>query len=634
MDQLSNIKKLGVIVLATKYLENLNLPTSRMISAAARALGVSRKTGYEAAQRIEKALLDHPGQKPGEEGALQREVFLLRIQNQVLRYERDNRNVRFAANGPHLPRDAKSLCVRILRDFKDKLSLGDIAAAIGVAPSSLSRWDSEADSDCRFPAKPEQRGRHRHAKPQDAQQVVEAFKNLTEDTTLEEFTKQYNAEHADTPLDRRTITRILQAAGLYTPEARRKRSDKDYHGEVAVYFPGAQAAVDGKKTTVRFTAAPEQSVTLVKEVAVDIASGAIVGDALVPHENGDGVRRVVVKAREECQSLLAVLADNRSSNTAPKTQWAMEEHSELGTIFTFPYHARTNGHVEGLFGRFSRIVDTIEIDDTSRETMARSIVETVWRIFIGFHNWSPRARLDGKSPLEYLRTYTVLPHEVEKARKGLADQQQRSRKSREPHPRLSDPAFRSLVTRVLAEHQFDRIKLEKALKSLVHYDRSVIESASCAFSAYSKRDGFDEKKRHFAYFMGIVKNKQKSLDENRRNAAADVLRAQRLLDEGAGEREAVEQEEQTEREDLRTQPEVVILTYAQMLMRGRFRLLKQKCLRRIREALRSLRSLERATTQGLEKLTLSIRTLPDFAEDVKEHMIRLLSEECEKLTGT
>ena len=92
-------------------------------------------------------------------------------------------------------------------------------------------------------------------------------------------------------------------------------------------------------------------------------------------------------------------------------------------------------------------------------------------------------------------------------------------------------------------------------------------------------------------------------------------------------------EEQKEREDLRTQPEVVILTYAKMLMRGRFRLLKQKCLRRIKEGLRSLRSLERATTQGLEKLTLSIRTLPDFAEDVKENMIRLLSDEYEKVMG-
>jgi hypothetical protein len=228
----------------------------------------------------------------------------------------------------------------------------------------------------------------------------------------------------------------------------------------------------------------------------------------------------------------------------------------------------------------------------------------------------------------------VLPHEVENARKGLADQQQRSRKSRGPHPRLSDPAFRALVTRVLAEHQFDRIKLENALKSLVHYDRSVIESASCAFSAYSKRDGFDEDKRHFAYFMGIVKNKQKSLDENRRNAAADVLRAQGLLDEGAGEREAVEQEEQTERNELRTQPQVVILRYAQMLMRGRFRWLRHKSLQRIREGFRSLRSLQRATLQELEKITLSVRTLPGFAEVVKEQMIRLLTDEYLKVMGT
>ena len=36
MDQLSNYKKLGVIVLAAKYLSNLNLPFPRLISLAAR----------------------------------------------------------------------------------------------------------------------------------------------------------------------------------------------------------------------------------------------------------------------------------------------------------------------------------------------------------------------------------------------------------------------------------------------------------------------------------------------------------------------------------------------------------------------------------------------------------------------
>ena len=357
-------------------------------------------------------------------------------------------------------------------------------------------------------------------------------------------------------------------------------------------------------------------------------------DVLTSQENAEGVTHVVVKARQECESLLAVLADNRSSNTAAEAQWAMEEHSELGPIFTFPYHARTNGYLEGFFGQFSRIVGLLEIDDSSRATLAQSLVDVVWRIYIHFHNHSPRERLGGKSPLEYLRTYTVLPKELEEARRGLADQQRRSRESREPNPRLSDPVFGALVKRILATHGFKDVEFDRALKSLVAFDTALIESASCAFSAQSQRDGFEESTRHFAYFMGIVRNKQKALDQNRRNAAADVLRAQRILDEGAVHRQEVEDEEHTERHQLTAEPEQVILTYAQMLMRGRFRWLRQKCLQRIRAGLDSLCKRGHATIRALEGLILTIRTLPGFAEDVKERMISLLTEEYERLMGT
>jgi transposase-like protein len=628
---LSKAKKLGVIILAAKYLASLNLPFPRLISAAARLLGVSRKAGYQAARQIEEELGDRPAKAPAEERR-DRELFLLRIQNQVLRYERDHGDVRFAARGPHLPEDAKSLCVRILRDLEGKLSLSDIANAIGVATSSLSRWDTEADEECRFPVKPERRGSSRHATPQEAQQVVEAFKSLQEDMILEEFVDHYNTLHDDAPLDRRTITRILQAAGLYAPEPRTDR--KDYHGKFTVYFPGAQAAVDGKQTTVRFTGEPEESVTVLKEVAVDIASGTIVGDALTPHENAKGVRRVVVKARKECASLLAVLADNRSSNTAAEARWAMEEHSELGPIFTFPYHARTNGHLEGLFGQFSRIVGSLEIDDRSRERLAESIVEVVWRVFIHFHNHSPRKRLDGKSPLDYLKTYTVLPREVEAARTGLGAQKQRSQRSRAPHPRLSDPVFRALVNRILTEHGFGDVEFDHALESLVAFDTAVIESASCAFSAYGKRDGFQESKRHFAYFMGIVRNKQQAVDQDHRNAAADVLRAQRLIDKNAAADQGLEEEQRQERHELTTQPEAVVLRYAQLLMQGRFRWLRETCLRHIREGLRALSRLGRTSTQILESLAVTIRGQPHFAEDIKDRMVSVLSEELEQLVGS
>ena len=631
MTTLSKSLMLGLIVLALRCLAMLRIPARRIISLAARALGVSRKAGYEAADRI-LAVLTADGQtSAAEDVARDRELLLLRINNQVLRFELKHGSC-FGEGGAHLPEAAKLLCVRLLREFRDWLSAREIATAIGVPDSSLLRWDKEARPDGSFPVKPDRRGQYRHAGPEDEQRVIELFKKLTDDMTLEAFATTYNTSHPNATLDPRTITRILRAAGL-VPAAPPKAAPPEYHGEFTVYFPGAQIAVDGKDTAVRFTAAPEASVSVNREAAIDIASGAILGTAVGRHETAEGVKTVVIEAAEECRNLLATLADNRSTNTAPETQQTMEDHSGLGPIFTFPYHPRTNGYAEGLFGEFSRVVGPLEIDDSSRDSIARSVESIVWRVFRHFHNYSPRHALGGKSPIEYFRAYTVTPEELEAAREGLKAQQERSRASRGPHPRLSDPAFRRLAESILTMHGFD-VPLDRALEALVNFDREIIEHADAAFVAQSRRDGFDERKRNFAYFMGIVRNKQRELDKARRESQLDKHRAQEVFDGLDAQKAEIERQEREERAQLGTAPEKVIVTYADLLMRGRFRLLKDQWLERIRDGLKALRRLGRTTRDVLENLILTIRTLPDFAEDVKEHMGRILTEEFDAIVGT
>jgi hypothetical protein len=193
--------------------------------------------------------------------------------------------------------------------------------------------------------------------------------------------------------------------------------------------------------------------------------------------------------------------------------------------------------------------------------------------------------------------------------------------------------FCQQVDGIIQEHRFD-IDRGKALEVLVHFDQSVIDSANVAFCAYSKRDGFDERKRHFAYFMGLVKRKQKEVDQARRNAAAEILRTQRLLDENAAHERTLEEEQRQEELDLKTRPERVILKYADLLMRGRFRLMRNMCFGRIRQGLIALRRLGRTGTQIIALLAVKIRSLPEFAEDRKDRMVTLLSEEIAKLTGT
>ena len=123
MQTLSKTIQLGVIILALELLGKLKISSPRLVAAAALLLGISRKAGYKARERIVEVL--QGASTPPED--LRRELVSLKIRNQVLTYERDHPGVRFGDRGQHVPRDAKVLCVRILRDFRSELSESEIA---------------------------------------------------------------------------------------------------------------------------------------------------------------------------------------------------------------------------------------------------------------------------------------------------------------------------------------------------------------------------------------------------------------------------------------------------------------------------------------------------------------------------
>ncbi len=627
MEPLSKTICLGVIILALQVLRGLKIPRClRNIFWAARALGVSRKAGYFSARRIRDLLQGGHIERPDEK--LRREVLRLRIRNQVLTFERDHPGVRFAKRHAHLPPEARSLGVRLLRDFKSELTNSEIAQVLGVPLPSLLRWCSEADAGAQFPPKPERRGVNRRAGPPDVKRVLDEYRALAEDITLEEFTTSFNKKYPEGTLDRRTITRILQANGFLKIETR--GGPPAYHEKFRVYYPGAQVSIDAKRCSVVFIGEHRQTITVTKEVGIDIASGAILGAALEKQENSHGVERVLVQVREEYWSILSLLSDNGSANRAADAEGIFQWEGGDGRIFSFPYHPQTNGHMEGLFGQFARIVGTIEIDDTSRETIASSVAEIVWRVFIHFHNYSPRDRLGGKSPLEYFRQYVPKSEEVEAARKGLQAQRRKSQASREPNPRLSDPAFRSQVEGLLKRNRLPAA-LADALRAFLPYERAVIQSASDAFFAQSKREGFDERKRTLAYVLGIGWNKQKEADAERlRPEYLRMATAQKIAEREA-QRKQLEEEKRRDAEDLRLRPEKVILWNAEMLLRGKLRLARERWLEGIRSGLDSLRKLGRATTAVLEALAATIRNWPKYQEAIKEAVAVLIFEEAERI---
>jgi hypothetical protein len=623
---LSKTIQLGVIILAIQLLRKLKIRLPRITTAAAAALAVSRKSGYQAARRLR--ILLGEAREAAEEAVDRRERLQLRLENQLLRFERDHPEVRFWERGSHLTSEARSLCVRWFRDHRAELTESGVAETIGVPLSSLRRWEKEADEDCCFPAKPENRGQHRRATPAAVDRVLELHGSLEQSMTLDEFAELFNSRHPQDTLDRKTITRILQAHHKHGIE---KRSDEErYHPRFEVYYPGAQAAIDGTDSQVCFSSAPESPITVKQELAIDIASCAILGEALGRTETAEGVQRVMVKAREECESILAVLSDNGPANRSERIERLMDGEAVVGQIFSFPYHPETNGHIEGLFGQFSRITGKIEIDDSSRHSIALSVVASIWRIFIYFHNHSPRKRLGGLSPIEHFRRYTPMPVEVEAARKGLSKRKQRCRDLRRGNPRLADPKFRQLVEGILLRHPLE-VTVEDAMKALLRYDECVIRGASNAFFVASERDGFDENKRTFAYFMGIVRNKQKELDQDRIRSQIESENSARRL--ASQRQEALDRKREKGRQ-LREQPESVVLNNARLLLLGRLHILRSRFTAGMKCGLEAMEKLGRSSRAQIEELASTIRGWEEFLQMLREKVIALLFSEEERTKGS
>jgi DNA-binding TFAR19-related protein (PDSD5 family) len=623
--KLSKTVQLGVIILALRLFKNLKIPTPRIISAAALRLGVSSKAGYEAARRIEEALLEIiEGPQSGSKDHSGKDLLRLKLRNQVLAYERDHPSVRLESRKRHLPLSAKALCVRLLREFRRELPEVEIADLLGPALSNIRRWDKIADKDGNFPQKPERRGIHLHASVEDEDRVKQFFEKLKGKLTLEECTKKYNEKYPKAQLDRTTISKILVRLGLR--EKKIRDSSPAYHDKVKIHFPGAQAAIDAKGCSVRFLGESEETITFKKETAIDLATGTILGSVVGKEETSEGVERVLVKARGECENLLAVLADNRSANCAVDIKKVLGGEGKVGAIFSFPYHPQTNGHIEGNFGKLSRTVGEITIDDSSREAIARSVVEMASRIYDHFHNNTPVKNLGWLTRREYLRRYSPKPQEVEEARRELLGRQARSRALQQDPPRFSDPGYRDLVRSIISDHRFE-VELKRALKALQNFDDGAIESASRAFYVASKRKNFDEKKRTFAYFMGIVKNKQKPTDEYYRKRYSSIQAERRFKAAGEAHRKSIKEEQAQEKKDLRDAPEKVILEYSNQFLLGGLRLREQTCAQKIREGLVALKKLGRLKKRVIESLALKIRSWGDFTEKLKESMIdRLFSE--------
>jgi hypothetical protein len=172
---------------------------------------------------------------------------------------------------------------------------------------------------------------------------------------------------------------------------------------------------------------------------------------------------------------------------------------------------------------------------------------------------------------------------------------------------------------------------DEAIEALLPFDLEVIQHSSDAFFVYSSRTGFDERKRTLAYFLGIVRRKQKEADAERLRAEHLRRETARKLSAMDEDRRKIEEEKRREAEELRVRPENTILWNCEMLLRGSLQLGRRRALEGMRSGLKALGKLGRATGAVLEGLAAMIRSWGKYREDLKEEVAKLLLEEADRI---
>ena len=136
--------------------------------------------------------------------------------------------------------------------------------------------------------------------------------------------------------------------------------------------------------------------------------------------------------------------------------------------------------------------------------------------------------------------------------------------------------------------------------------------------------------------LGSVKvalSKRLEIDEARVREEVEALKARRFEEDLKAHQRELEREKAQEEKDLRSEPERVILNYAELLLAGGLKFLRATLLESLRKGLKALLELERPR-EVVKHLAATIRSWAKYREQLKDQMVELLYAEYEALRTT
>ena len=366
--------------------------------------------------------------------------------------------------------------------------------------STLGVWDRSFDAQCKPLELPDERGRKSKVELSAVRCIIEKAQGLIAQgkrIRIKRFTSRLSKED-DIHLSAKTVREILIANDLIAAHSRKRRPK--FYQSLCRHIPNGLLSFDGSEFTVWLN---DQAFTFNVELGVDVASFAHTAFSIADTETAGEVINVLEAHRNQWGVPVGVLCDHRSGNLSKEVSDYLFAH-EIEHVPAGPYNAKGNGTCEGAFSQMKETLGTIVLDMSSRKTLARSVLNLVVGLYIRMRNRLCR-RGYKQTPLKEM----TMP--ISQERRGLEKERLKAHKKAKA-TNSQDQLKLDRLHWVIKDSGFelDSAALKRAEYSIKFYDLSAIGQTEAAFIKAVRKDAG---RNNIAYFFGILRNIQQTIDD-------------------------------------------------------------------------------------------------------------------------
>ena len=491
----------AILFWASRWLERLGLPHPTTGEILAKA-PVSRTSAFKLSKRVDEleGILQKPRGRPPKNSSDEGTSIVAQLTEKTLDYVMTHPGcVSCGRQRTRYSAGFKAFAVSLV-DAHEDLGFEKLGRALRVPASTLEQWVKRRSE----PIKEEPNGSLEPDKRSlndirviHCETIVNEWSNWSGD--FSGFCEHVRGD-LGIPMGKTAVSSVLQAFGKRFPARRRGRSPDEValREKFLTFFLGAQWCGDGSLISVEIDG---ERFCLNLELNVDTHSGAFVGAHVSRTEDSQAVIEAFGDAGENTETKpIAILLDNKPSNHTAEVESALED---TVIIRSTQGRAQNKAHVEGGFGLFKPTLENIEIDTSTKQSLAATILVALVTVWGRTINHRPRKDRAGLSRVD-IHDQKPTPEEIEHAKKELHERKRRQDEARQTRKARLDPLVNTLI-----REAFARLDIEDPgdhfLLALARYPRGVLIDALATYEAKknvgSLPDGVDAR-----YLLGIAKN--------------------------------------------------------------------------------------------------------------------------------